>query len=199
MRSDIITEYAKNIHFVWSNGAGKTTASLEILPELLHCDEFINADEIARGLSPFNPESVAIEAGRIQLDRIKRLMGKRQDFSIETTLSTKSYRNLIREAHDIGYTIDLLFFWLPSPEIAMERVKMRVMAGGHNIPEDVIRRRYKNGLRNLFNIYIPIVNRWTLLSNANVDSYIIASYRDGRLNIIDEQLYANIKEYAEQR
>lgn len=179
------------------NGAGKTTASLEILPELIKCEEFVNADEIARGISPFNPESVAIEAGRIQLERIKMLINKGADFSIETTLATKSYKNLIRHAQLEGYDVELLFFWLPSPDAAIERVKKRVSEGGHNIPHDTIVRRYRNGLKNLFNIYIPIVNSWSIINNFEVGSQYIATGQCGCVKIFNNDLFYKIKDYAE--
>jgi len=133
------------------NGAGKTTASLNILPQILQCDEFVNADEIARGLSPFHPERVSLEAGRLMLERISSLMVRKATFALETTLSTRSYVSLIKKAHKAGYQVELIFFWLSSPEVAIERVAKRVAEGGHNIPEDVIRRRYDAGIRNLFN------------------------------------------------
>ncbi len=112
------------------NGAGKTTASLSILPQVLACKEFVNADEIAKGISPFKPEEVAIEAGRIMLERIDYLLKRKTTFAIETTLATRSYRNWIERAKEEGYYIELLFFWLPSPHMAEERVAMRVAAGG---------------------------------------------------------------------
>ena len=124
------------------NGAGKTTASYSVLPKILQCREFVNADEIARGLSPFNPESVAIEAGRLMLRRINELLRRDESFSIETTLSTRSYFRLVEQAHRQGYDVTLLFFWLQSPEQAIERVAERVSKGGHNIPRDIIIRRY---------------------------------------------------------
>lgn len=107
------------------NGAGKTTASITILPEILNCKEFVNADEIARGLSPFNPESVAIQAGKLMLQRIEYLINGDESFSIETTLSTKSYASLVKGAHENGFNVQLLFFWLPTPEHAIARVAQR--------------------------------------------------------------------------
>ena len=136
------------------NGAGKTTASFTILPEILDCKEFVNADEIAKGLSPFQPEKVSIEAGRIMLNRIKELLGEKENFAFEPTLSTKSYRNKISDAKEKGYSVTLLFFWLETIELAKERVKTRVLEGGHNIESGVIERRYLNGIKNLFNIYL---------------------------------------------
>lgn len=128
------------------NGAGKTTASFTVLPEVLDCREFVNADEIAKGLSPFNPEEVAIQAGKLMLQRIDYLLKSRETFAIETTLATKSYKNTIEKAKALGYAVILLFFWLPSPQMAEQRVAMRVKEGGHNIPKDVIYRRYWAGL-----------------------------------------------------
>lgn len=112
------------------NGAGKTTASYTVLPEMLDCEDFINADEIAKGLSPFKPEKVAIEAGRIMLSKIKKLINLQQDFAFETTLSTKSYVRTIEMAKNKGYEVTLLFFWLDSVELAIERVVARVSEGG---------------------------------------------------------------------
>lgn len=147
------------------NGAGKTTVSMTILPEILECREFVNADEIAKGLSPFRPGEVAIEAGRLMLERIDYLLGKEESFAIETTLATKSYRKLVFRAHEAGYRVILLYFWLPTPQMAEQRVARRVAAGGHDIPAEVIHRRYWAGLRNLFEIYAPIVDLWSLYDN----------------------------------
>ena len=120
------------------NGAGKTTASYTVLPEMLGCREFVNADEIARGLSPFNPGSVAIEAGRLMLQRMDDLLSEGTDFAFETTLATRSYVRFIEQAHAKGYFVTLLYFWLPTPQQAVERVATRVREGGHDIPREVI-------------------------------------------------------------
>ena len=154
------------------NGAGKTTASMSVLPEILDCREFVNADEIAKGLSPFKPEEVAIDAGRIMLQRIDRLLSEQETFAIETTLSTRSYKKLVERVKRLGYEVILLFFWLPSPEMAQQRVALRVASGGHNIPTEVIHRRYWLGIENLFSIFVPIVDRWSLYDNS-VDLQII--------------------------
>ena len=137
------------------NGAGKTTASFTILPEMLKCKEFVNSDEIAKGLSPFNADSiaVAVEASRIMYKRIKELIALGETFAMETTLATRSVANLIKEAQKEGYYVTLLYFWLNTPELAIARVKQRVAAGGHNIPEKTIRRRYEAGIHNLFELY----------------------------------------------
>jgi len=148
------------------NGAGKTTASYTVLPDILDCREFVNADEIARGLSPFNPADVAIEAGRLMLKRIEELLAREESFSIETTLATRSYVNLVHRAHNKGYRVTLLFFWLNSPELAIQRVAERVSKGGHDIPEDIIRRRYVSGIQNLFNLYAAEVDSWSIYDNS---------------------------------
>ncbi len=157
------------------NGAGKTTASMTVLPEILDCREFVNADEIAKGLSPFEPEKVAVEAGKIMLRRIKFLLSHKETFAIETTLATRSYKALVERAQSLGYEVVLLFFWLPSPSYAEQRVATRVAAGGHNIPKDVIHRRYWRGIQNLFNIFVPIVDRWALYDNTNGLTPIVES------------------------
>lgn len=149
------------------NGAGKTTASYTVLPDILNCREFVNADEIAHGLSPFNPENVTLVAGRLMLQRIEELLGKDETFAIETTLATKSYVNLVHRAQAKGYRVTLLFFWLRSPELAMQRVAERVSKGGHDIPEDIIRRRYVSGIKNLFNLYATEVDSWSIYDNSS--------------------------------
>ena len=156
------------------NGAGKTTASFTILPEILGCKEFINADEIAKGLSPFQPESVAVQAGRIMLARMNELLQKGETFAFETTLATKSYKQKIEWAQDNGYEVTLLFFWLDSPNIAKERVAQRVAEGGHSIPLETIERRYYNGIANLFTIYIDIVDICYIFDNSEGRKELIA-------------------------
>jgi predicted ABC-type ATPase len=160
------------------NGAGKTTASFTVLPEILDCKEFINADEIAKGLSPFQPEKVAIQSGRIMLKRIDELLTSKADFAFETTLSSKSYVNTVKEAQENGYNVTLIYFWLNSVDLAKERVKVRVTEGGHNIPTEVIERRYKLGLENLFKLFIPIVDSWIIFDNSSNDSNLISEVYD---------------------
>ena len=174
------------------NGAGKTTASFSVLPEMLGCKEFVNADEIAKGLSPFQPEKVAIEAGRIMLKRIKGLITQKVDFAFETTLSTKSYVQFIRDAKLEGYHVSLVYFWLYSPELAIERVKARVASGGHNIPDDVIRRRYYAGIKNLAQLYLPICDYWTVIDNSNPPFQIVAKGFKNNLIIHHNKIYNQI-------
>ena len=179
------------------NGAGKTTASYTVLPKILQCKEFVNADEIARGLSPFNPESVAIVAGRLMLKRISELLQRNESFSIETTLSTRSYFRLVEKAHSQGYDVTLLFFWLKSPQQAIERVAERVAKGGHNIPKEIIIRRYWEGLDNLFKIYMPIVDTWILVNNGETPRSIVATGGKDQTTIIkDNKHFKTIEEYV---
>jgi predicted ABC-type ATPase len=156
------------------NGAGKTTASRTILPKSLLVKEFVNADEIAKGLSPFNPEGVAIEAGRLMLERIKYLLSRGESFSIETTLATRSYVKLVRDASKLGYMVHLVYFWLNSPQLAVERVAERVSEGGHNIPYDVILRRYSKGVDNLFKLFMDEVDIWVIYDNSQYQRERIA-------------------------
>ena len=157
----------------------------------------MNADEIARGLSPFNPESMAIEAGRLMLRRIEELLSRNETFSIETTLATKSYLNLVHRAQSKGYRVNVVFFWLRTPELAIQRVAERVQHGGHNIPEDIIRRRYVAGINNLFRLFIPEVDYWGIFDNSEQPRIKIASGSKGKgIDIFNEELYKKINEYV---
>ncbi|MEO8533420.1 MAG: zeta toxin family protein [Flavobacterium sp.] len=176
------------------NGAGKTTASFTILPEILDCKEFVNADEIAKGLSPFQPEKVAFEAGRIMLHRVNELLANGEVFAFETTLATKSYKSKVSLAKEKGYNVVLLFFWLQDVNLAIERVKTRVQEGGHNIETDVIKRRYINGIANLFDIYLPIVNEAMIFDNTSVRAELIAKKTFGQdIDIINKIKFGKLK------
>jgi len=176
------------------NGAGKTTASFTILPEVLDCKEFINADEIAKGLSPFQPESVAMQAGRIMLARMDELLQKGETFAFETTLATKSYKQKIEWAQANGYEVTLLFFWLDSPNMAKKRVAQRVAEGGHSIPSQTIERRYHNGIANLFTIYIDMVDICYIFDNSEGERTPIAKKYKGEKEIIyNTDLYNQMK------
>lgn len=180
------------------NGAGKTTASFTILPEMLKCKEFVNSDEIAKGLSPFNADSiaVAVEASRIMYRRIKGLIAAGQTFAMETTLATRSVANLIKEAQREGYYVTLLYFWLNTPELAIERVKMRVAAGGHNIPEMTIRRRYEAGIHNLFELYLPICDYWMITDNSMSPMEVIAKgFKNEKKEIFNQVIYQKLESH----
>lgn len=170
------------------NGAGKTTASYTVFPEVLNCQEFVNADSIAAGISPFNVEGVAIEAGRIMLSRIEHLLNAREDFAIETTLATKSYVSLIKRAQAIGYKVSLIFIWLNSPEHAIQRVASRVKNGGHNIPTDVIERRFERGRYNLNSIYEPICDFSTIIVTAYGKPDLVKTREFGNPNLSAENI-----------
>ena len=182
------------------NGAGKTTASFTVLPEMLKCREFVNADEIAAGISPFNPEGVAIQAGRLMIDRIIQLLKDGETFAFETTLATRSYVKLIQQAKKRGYFVTLLFFSLSTSEQAQRRVAQRVSMGGHNIPEDVIVRRYEAGLQNLFQLYMPVCDYWTLYDNSNCPAIRIASgFGTEKIEVFDKERYQTLyKKYHQQ-
>ena len=177
------------------NGAGKTTAAYALLPTLLDCREFVNADEIARGLSPFRPETVSIQAGRLMLARLRELLAAGESFALETTLATRIYLPLIAEARAQGYRVRLLFIWLNSPDLAVERVAARVREGGHHIPEPVIRRRYEGGLRQFFAAYRTAADSWALVDNSNGTGLPVANGEGGEMTVTNaivwNQLIAN--------
>ena len=179
------------------NGAGKTTASYTLLPEMLECSQYVNSDEFAKGLSPFDPGSVAVQASRLMLLRIRYLLRRKEDFCIETTLATRSLLKMVSDAQAQGYTVTLLYFWLNSPDLAVERVRARVAAGGHNIPEETVRRRYKVGLKYFFRDYSPVCDRWILADNSKVPFRVIAEgYKDDVTVIKDYETYGRIRESA---
>ena len=181
------------------NGAGKTTASFTILPEILNCKEFVNADEIAKGLSPFQPEKVSIEAGRIMLERINDLLNSQENFAFETTLATKSYRSKIFLAREKGYNVTLLFFWLRNADLAIERVRTRVIEGGHHIETEVIRRRYKNGIKNLFEIYLPIADEIMIFDNSEGKHDLIAEKTiESEIEVLNKVKFNQLKSYYEE-
>jgi predicted ABC-type ATPase len=165
---------------------------------MLKCKEFVNSDEIAKGLSPFNSDSiaVAIEASRIMYKRIKELIAAGETFAMETTLATRSVANLIREVQREGYYVTLLYFWLNTPELAVERVKMRVAAGGHNVPENTIRRRYAAGISNLFKLYLPISDFWMITDNSMTPMEIIAKgFKSEKKEIFNPVIYNKLEYY----
>ena len=144
------------------NGSGKTTVAKKILPNFLGVIEYVNADEIAAGLSPFNPESVAIQAGRLMLERLITLKCQGIDFAFESTLAARHFARFLRDCQSSGYRLNLIYFWLQSPELALERVHKRVASGGHNIPEDVVRRRYERGRINVTQLYLSLCDTWII-------------------------------------
>jgi predicted ABC-type ATPase len=180
------------------NGAGKSTAAAVILPNWLGLKEFVNADVIARGLSAFNPEGVSLEAGKIMLRRLKALAAARETFAFETTLASRTFAPWLRELAEAGYDVRLLYFWLPDPEAAIQRVADRVRLGGHHVPPDTIRRRYGRGLINFFELYRPLATSWRFYDNSlRTGSRLVASADHGSEHIEDALLWDRIvKEFA---
>lgn len=190
----------KNLYIIAGcNGAGKTTASFTILPEVLNCQEFVNADEIARGLSPFQPEKAAVEAGRIMLRRIDDLLTRGETFALETTLATKVYQQKIASARQQGYVVTLLYFWLRSSELAKARVATRVQEGGHNIPPDVIERRYWQGQKLLFSNYLPLVDEALIYDNTDGEPVLLARKTTVELTVYNSGLYQQLQQQNESR
>ena len=156
------------------NGAGKTTSAPRIVQHVSEGAEFVNADLIAQGLSSLNPTSVSFAAGRLTLARIKELIISGKTLAFETTLASRSFVPLLANAKKGGYSVTLVYLWLSSPLLAIARVKKRARYGGHSIPEEVIRRRYDKGLRNLFQLYLPLADEWQVYDNSSADPVIIA-------------------------
>lgn len=175
------------------NGAGKTTFAKKFLPDYAGCLDFINADFIAGGLSPFFPERAAIKSGKLMLEQIHILSQQGVDFGFETTLAGKSYHHLLQELKIHGYYITLFYLWLPSVELALKRIADRVRRGGHNVPAKTVRRRFDRGLYNLFYLYRPLLDVWVLFDNASNTPLQIASETSGKLNICVPDLFARIQ------
>jgi predicted ABC-type ATPase len=174
------------------NGAGKTTFARKFLPEYVKCLDFINADLIAGGISPFVPEKAAIQAGRIMIERIRSLSKKKQDFGFESTLSGRSFVSLLQELKEKGYRLHLFFLWLPSADLAIERIADRVRHGGHNIPETVVRRRFHKGLSNFTKLYQPLLDSWFIMDNSGVTPRMIAFENNGVRKIIIPEIFEEI-------
>jgi predicted ABC-type ATPase len=168
------------------NGAGKTTAACGMLPSFIGVSQFVNADEIARGLSGFAPESVSFEAGRIMLRRLRSLAGQRVDFAFETTLASRSFVPWIGDLRDMGFRLHVIYLWLPNPELALQRVALRVKAGGHHVPEEVVRRRYERGRENFMRSYLPLADSWEAYDNSGLEPMLVAKGgRDAKLSVLD--------------
>lgn len=180
------------------NGAGKTTFATEFLPDFVNCREFLNADLIAAGLSPFAPESQNVRAGRLLLARIKELAAQREDFAFETTLAGRSYAKLLRQMKGDGYRIVLFFLWLPNANLAVARVANRVRQGGHHVPETDIRRRFAAGLHNLFNLYRPLLDAWWLCNASRLPPPTIAHEEDGDVIVSQPDLFQQIQHSAKE-
>lgn len=180
------------------NGAGKTTFASEFLPDFVKCKEFLNADLIAAGLSPFSPESQNLRAGRLLLERIGELASQRADFGFETTLSGRTYAKLLSEMKSDGYKIILFYLWLPQVDLALARVANRIKQGGHSVPPDDIRRRYTAGLRNFFRLYRPILDDWWIYDASRLPPQLIAFEQRGKITAKQKRLFGRIERQAEE-
>jgi len=177
------------------NGAGKTTAAEVLLPQSLRIHAFLNADEIAREISPGNVEAVAFEAGRLMIERMRDLVRDDLSFAFETTCAGKSYIRLLKECRATGWRISLIYLWVPSPEYSIARVARRVSEGGHHIPDDVIRRRYRTGLWNRRHLYLPLADDATIYDNRDRAFRLIARRAPGSpLKVSDEEIWVKIEE-----
>ena len=188
---------AKNVYIIAGpNGSGKTTFANEFLPEYAKCPNFVNADLIAKGLSPFSPRTAAIKAGRLVLEQIRSLAEKNVDFAFETTLSGKSYVRLIEALKNKGYTINLFFLWIPNADFALGRIKDRVASGGHDVPAVDVERRFNRGVYNFFKYYKPLSDTWLLFNNADAIPRLIAKEKDGKTDVIDKEMYEKIIKFT---
>lgn len=180
------------------NGAGKTTTAISLVPALLHVDDFINADDIARGLTPLHPESVSLEASKLMIKRFRVLLAANKNFAFESTAAGINYLKHLKLAKEKGYEFTLIFLWLANPDLAVERVSQRVARGGHHIPEEVIRRRYKAGLKNMIYHYLPIADRALIMDNSKVDAQILVARKEVRhgFKIEQEKIWQDIQRMA---
>jgi len=174
------------------NGSGKTTFAERFLPDYVKCPNFVNADLIAQGLSPFSPRSVAIKAGKLVLSQIHEYIRLDVDFAFESTLAGKLYANLFRELKKKGYKLHLFFLWIPDADIAILRIKDRVLEGGHNVPIEDIKRRFKRSISNFFKLYLPLLDSWVLFNNAGIEPVPIAKKNNGDIDIIEKELFEKI-------
>jgi predicted ABC-type ATPase len=180
------------------NGSGKTTFARKFLPDYAKCLEFVNVDLIAGGLSPFDPERAALKAGRIMLEQIHSLAKRGVDFGFETTLSGKTYVKLLQGMKKRGYVVHIFLLWVPNVELAIERIKLRVQNGGHDIPDEVVRRRFDRSLLNFFRTYQPLADSWTIFDNSVDIPKMIAFSESGKTEILDSDLFGILLKYKEE-
>ena len=181
------------------NGAGKTTFARKFLPQYVECLEFVNADLIATGLSPFVPERAAIHAGRLMLEQIHSLAERGLDFGFETTLSGRTYVKLLQEMKEAGYLAHIFFLWISNVKLALERIQLRVQSGGHHVPEVIVRRRFSRSLPNFFRFYKSLADSWTIFDNSRDVPKMIAFEESGQIEILDPDLFGILLEYREEQ
>ena len=171
------------------NGVGKTTFARTFLPKYADCRNFINADLIAEGISPFSPEAAAMRAGRLMLNEIRFFARHRATFAFETTLSGRSYLRLIRQLKKRGYEVHIFFLWVKSVDVALSRVRERVLKGGHDVPEAVVRRRFGRSIGNFFAAYLRLADSWYLFDNSGGMPKVVAFQRAGKPRIMNREQY----------
>jgi predicted ABC-type ATPase len=176
------------------NGAGKTTASQDLLTNVLKIPTFVNADAIARGLNGLNPEAEAFRAGRIMLDQLNDLAARREDYAFETTLAARTYAGWLESLRATGYEVYLYYYWLDKPELAIARVSARVRSGGHFVPDDTIRQRYARSVRNFFELYRQHADQWEVYDNSHGQRYLIAIGSPDEELIGDEVRWASFRQ-----
>ena len=187
----------KNVYIIAGpNGSGKTTFATTFLPEYAECDRFINADLIARGLSPFSPQQVAIKSGKLVLEQIRELAKNGVDFGFETTMSGVTYLRYFKMFKDKGYKIHIFFLWIPSQQLAIVRVKDRVSKGGHDVPIKDIKRRFERSTEIFFKQYRVLADKWILFNNAGSKPKIIAKKQNSCIDVIDQCLFEKITKKA---
>lgn len=187
----------KNVYIISGpNGSGKTTFAKRFLPDYVRCPNFVNADLIAQGLSPFSPRSAAIKAGKLVLGQIHEFAKTRVDFAFETTLAGKTYINLFAQLKREGYKLHLFFLWIPDAELAIARIKDRVADGGHNVPARDVRRRFKRSICNFFNLYESLLDSWMLFDNAGSVPALIAKKKNAQVLVVNKELFERIQKLA---
>jgi len=178
------------------NGSGKTTFARMFLPDYVKCPNFVNADLIAQGLAPFEPRAAAIKAGKLVLQQINEYAERGVDFAFETTLSGKSYVKLFTELKSKGYALHLFFLWIPSPDLAIARIKDRVAEGGHHVPVEDIIRRFARAISNFFTLYEPLLDSWMLFDNSRAKPVLIAKRRNSHREAVNDDLFKMIQKTA---
>jgi len=195
-----VKENKKNLNLyiiAGPNGSGKTTFVKKFLPDYAKCLNFVNADLIASGLSPFSPDVAAIKAGRLMLEQIYEYADKGVDFAFETTLAGRSYVKLLKDLKNKGYKIHLYFLWVSNVKLAINRIAERVQIGGHDVPKETVRRRFSRGLHNLVDLYMPLLDSWIIFDNSTDTPCVIAKEEGGMMTVINDKLFKDVRRNAE--
>jgi predicted ABC-type ATPase len=174
------------------NGAGKTTFATKFLPTYADCTNFVNADLIAQGVSPLSPDAAAFRAGRLMISEIELRARRGEDFGFETTLSGRTQANVIRALSKRGYVVHLFFLWVPTVGLALSRIRSRARRGGHDVPAPIVRRRFERSVTNFFRRYCGLADSWILFDNSGDEPHIIALEEEGKIRIIQKEVYPRL-------